>query len=82
MLYRPHRGVLADSMAEVKTFSSKAELVEYLENDLRHWPDLDHLDVNSIHADYVCFDARVGWQTYNVILDGYGVLGQCNEPLD
>lgn len=79
-LFRPHRELLAESMREVREFSSREKLVNHLQRHLDTIPHHGKYDANKIsiekYGDGV--DVRIGWDTYIVHLAGYGVLGFTN----
>ena len=66
ILYRPHRGTLADAMAEVKEFSSIKEMREYLAQDHKN-----AFDISDIVISYYCYDDRIGWETFIVTVTRY-----------
>lgn len=82
MKYRPHKWLLADSMAECADVDGRAGLIEHLRKELSPWPTLDGFADNAIHVDPYCAgDDRIGWKDVWIItLDGYGVLGFCDGP--
>lgn len=72
--YRDHRGGLSDSMATVQQFQTKAELIDYLQQDLyQFFPG--KYDVSKIEIKYYGYDQRIGWDSYIVLLPSFGVLG-------
>ena len=71
--YRPHRGSLAEAMKEVKTFHFFSEFVDFLREDLAQF--VAPLEVGKLMINYYGFDDRIGWPTYIVTLDGFGVIG-------
>lgn len=66
ILYRPHRGTLADAMAEVKEFSSIKEMREYLVQDHKK-----AFAVSDIVISYYCYDDRIDWETFIVTVKRY-----------
>jgi len=63
MKYRDHRELLADSMKTVREVSSVEEIKQHL-NDYYNqfgW------EVEEIRFSPVCYDCRIGWNTYNVL---------------
>jgi hypothetical protein len=66
ILYIPHRGTLADAMAEVKKFSSIKEMCEYLVQDHEN-----AFDVSDIVISYYCYDDRIDWETFIVKVKRY-----------
>ena len=79
VLFRPHRGGLAEAMAEVKTFRLREELIAFLNEDLAHYSR--KIDEDKFKIEPYGFDKRIGWDTYIVSMDGYGVFGFTNGPL-
>lgn len=69
MKYRDHRASLAESMATVREFKDRAELVAHLQR----------ADADVEIRPYV-YDARTGWDTYIVTVKGVGVVGFCDGP--
>lgn len=79
--YRDHRGSLIASMATVQEFDCKDALVEYLQEDLDRF-HCGKYDCSAIKVENYGFDERIDWDTWIVSLDGYGVLGFTNGPVD
>ena len=79
VLYRPHGGSLADAMAEVISVKSRAELVSFLKE--KWWHFFVEVKDEDLHIEPYTYDSRIGWDTYIVTLDGYGVQGYTNGPL-
>lgn len=80
MKFREHRGMLADSM-------ETAVEVDGLEGLLRH------LKARFADAPYMCDyhlkaepyggdDDRIGWKNVHIVMDGNGVVGFTDGPLD
>lgn len=72
-LYRPHRGHLSDSMAEVIELADFNALInhlqqEYLDMGLTPMPHRDNVVVKPY-----CWDERIKWDTYIVTIDGNAV---------
>jgi len=80
--FREHKGLLCDSIETVKEFSSKEDLVKHLQNKLDIWYvgkyDLNKLIIEKYGEG---IDKRIGWDTYIVYLDGYGVFGFTDGPV-
>ena len=66
--YRPHRGSLVNSMAEVIEVRSIAELVHHLQRTCI--PDRRSPTRETVEVAPYCFDGRIGWNTYLVTVDG------------
>lgn len=74
MKFRPHRGLLTDSMAACVDVADSAALIAYLQSQD---PDSE-LNYTQIQIEPYGngTDARVGWTNLCIVtLDGYGVLG-------
>lgn len=72
-LFRPHRGTLADSMADAVPVHS--------------WHDIAFLTGFTVSAiEPYGFDARIGWDTYIVLTDDMATprqaIGFTNGPLE
>ena len=81
MKFREHRSLLVDSMETVKEFDGKKDLIEHLQKDLDRWGvgkyDLSEITIEKYGNG---IDDRIGWDTYIVHLEGYGVLGFTDGP--
>jgi hypothetical protein len=64
--FRPQRGGLAESMAETIEFASLDALRSYLQETLPVW-------VEAVEVKPYGFDARIGWDTYIVTVNGMAV---------
>ncbi len=74
LIYRPHRGSLADAMAEAKTFNSFDEIKEYVANEWNSiwgWNILNPNDI--VLGDDIGDDNRVGWRNCHYL---------CTKKLD
>jgi hypothetical protein len=69
-LFRFHRSTLEESLRTVRTITSREELIEFVAKELGF--TLAEADLKI--AAYG-FDARTGWSTYIVTVDGLGVVG-------
>ena len=57
IVYRPHRGLLADAMAEVKHFSCIEDMIRHVKDDWgRYYSNVDVI-VDNTEID----DPRIGW---------------------
>jgi hypothetical protein len=82
VLFRPHRNTLAKAMSEVRTFKSRAELISFLNDDLKqNYLRPSAIDEADFRIEPYCYDERIGWDTYIVYEEGYGVFGFTNGPL-
>ncbi len=81
-LFRSHRGSFDDSMETVKEFEDREKFLEFLKEEMKHWPC--PFDGHLVQVEPYCiFDERNNWSTYIVTMEGYGVLGftdGCVEP--
>ena len=69
MLFRPQRGSLDDSMAQVQPVKTRADIER-----------ITGFKVVAIEP-YYGFDARIGWDTYIVLTNGRSAIGFTNGPL-
>lgn len=61
-IYRPHRGSLADSMAEAKEFDTKEEMFDYIVATQGSCLGGNRFDVEDLVIDdKVVADHRIGW---------------------
>lgn len=68
MRYRPHRGGLAESLAETIEIESLAALAQHLQTE----PQLLEF------APYGGDDARIGWKDVHIVsITGFGIVGYC-----
>lgn len=77
---REHRGHLDDSMATVREVQDRGELLAIIQGQLQAF----HVDVKDeqLHVEpYGGIDERIGWDTYLITIDGYGVWGMADGPL-
>ncbi|MNL05740.1 hypothetical protein D3C87_1263520 [compost metagenome] len=81
MKVRPHRRLLDEAMAEVKEIEPTIEAVKkWADASFGEMqpPDLSGLVVEKYGTG---IDTRIGWDTYIVVLPGWGVLGFTDGPL-
>jgi hypothetical protein len=78
MLFREHRGGLDESMATVVTLNGWDDLVAYVQKELL--PFCMDVKPEQIHVKPLCYDQRIGWDTYIVTVDDYGVFGMTDGP--
>ena len=78
-LVRRHRGGLAESMATVQVVRDRAHLVEVIRESLA--PFGKNIEPDQISIEPYHFDARIGWNTYLICIEGYGVWGMSNGPI-
>jgi hypothetical protein len=70
---REHRGSLDDSMATAKPCATRAELLARVRESLA--PYAREVPDEALHVEPYGRDERIGWDTYLVTIDGYGVWG-------
>lgn len=71
MLYREHKGTLADSMATVKEVRDFAHLLEVIRESRSHWPTLDGtVTPETVKVEPYGRDDRIGWDTHMVTVNG------------
>jgi len=71
--WRPHRGALADAMAEKRTFETWNDLLMFLRDDWSEW----YAEPKNVSAEPYGFDDRINWDTW--IVSGeihYNVRGE------
>jgi hypothetical protein len=69
--YRPHRGGLAESMAEVIDVKTLDELITAMSRGLLNWYPKNKLPTAAnVTIEPYCKDERIGWDTYIVCVDG------------
>jgi hypothetical protein len=81
MKFRPQRGSLDAAMAEAREFADRAELVAHITERL--WPWNFDVTTEMVHVKKYGpdIDERIGWDTYVVTVDGYGVFGFTDGPV-
>jgi hypothetical protein len=81
MKYRPQRGSLDVSMAEVVEVSGMDELLAAMLRGMEGWYPLDHRPSRSnVTVEPYGFDDRIGWDTYLVCASGHA-WGFTDGPL-
>lgn len=83
MLYRDHRGGLAESLLTVREFSgTRADLIDLLRKNLDEFFPSHGLDLSKITVEPYYPDERIGWMRQHIVhLAGYGVFGFTDGPL-
>ena len=76
MKFREHRGGLAESMETVVELDSRGKFLEYF----KHLILKSGFDGGTLSFSEYGYDKRIGWNTYLVCLEGYGVLGMLDGP--
>jgi hypothetical protein len=77
--FREHRGGLAESMATVREVRDREHLVRLVAEALEPWGLAITPDMVSLER--IGFDPRIGWDTWMVTVEGYGVFGMTDGPL-
>ena len=82
-LFRPQRGSLDSAMSEVKGYSSKQMLIDDLQAEMDEYGvgkyDCSKTTIEKYGSG---IDKRIGWDTYIVHLEEYGVFGFTNGPAE
>lgn len=90
VMYRPHRGGLAEAMSESKEFKSLKDMVDYIVDNFNSTVDCFHIEATDLHiAKYSDNDERIGWHDvfvvcflpYNCIHDKHGYKKYFNHTL-
>lgn len=76
---REHRGSLADAMETVFEVQDFAGLVDHMKQTLEPYGQM--VKAEDVKVEHYTFDDRIGWDTYIVSIDGYGVWGFTDGPL-
>jgi hypothetical protein len=81
MRYRPHRGGLAESIAETVNVKGRAGLIAHLRYNWRNWEVVQFSDDQVRVEPYGGDDDRCGWKDVHIVtIDGAGVQGFCEGP--
>lgn len=75
--FRFHRGGLAESMETVVTVADKAALC----NQVRAARGYPAFEDGQIAVSPYCYDARIGWDTHIVTLEG-NAIGYTDGPME
>jgi len=81
--YRDHRGSLAESMATVQEFEKREGLIKYLKYDMKGFSV--PFKAEDLKIEKYMFDERIGWDTFIVTIENFGVVGFTNgylQPTD
>ena len=69
--YRPHRGTLAEAMAEVVEVATRADLIEHMRKSVESWYPPEELPtIENIEIRPYGYDTRIDWHTYIVLVKG------------
>jgi hypothetical protein len=77
MKFREHRGSLAESMLTVVDLNTKKEFCDHISKVARKIVPEGEFTIS--FSDY-SFDIRINWDTFLVMLEGYGPIGMLNGP--
>lgn len=82
MKYRPHRGMLADAMAEVAELAPDRDvLVAHMRAEVSNWYPQDEMPTReNVEVKPYGFDQRIGWDTHIVTVKG-NAWGFTDGPL-
>ena len=82
VLYRPHRGSLADSMREMVEVNDLSQLVRHMRREVERWYPGDELPTEeNTKLEHYWYDDRIGWDTWMVLVKGQA-WGFTNGPLE
>lgn len=74
-------GGLAESMETVQEINpTKACLVSFIKNSLSSFSQMNDLKSNDVTVKFYGYDERIKWNSYIVIINGYGVFGFIDGP--
>jgi len=79
-LVREHRGGLAESMATVQPVRDREHLVEIIRESLG--PFAFRVEPEHVTVTPYVRDSRIGWDTHLICIEGYGVWGMANGPIE
>ena len=79
--YRDNTGHLGESLADVRIFKSKAELVQSLAKSFNESESelIPEINERTVHIKFYTYDNRIGWPTHKVTIDNYGLVGFTNK---
>lgn len=80
MKVREHRGSLADSMRTVREVAGREELFKLIRETLAPFGEL--VEPEQIKIEPYGRDERIGWDTYLISVQGYGVWGMADGPIE
>ncbi|HEV8364576.1 MAG TPA: hypothetical protein VGQ52_13760 [Gemmatimonadaceae bacterium] len=80
MKFREHRGMLVESMETTVDVPDRPALIKHLQNILQIYYIAMQPDDLTVEP-YGGTDARTGWDTYIVIVRGFGVIGFTDGPV-
>lgn len=77
---RQHRGNLSDSMETVCEVQDFDQLLAVVRESLEPFGQI--VSAETVHVEPYTWDARIGWETHLVTIDGYGVWGMTDGMLE
>jgi hypothetical protein len=75
MKFREHRGSLAEAMGTVVDLENGDALVDHVTSLLSHWGYGRSYVERFLRCQQYQYDPRIGWDTWLITLEGYGVIG-------
>lgn len=83
MKFREHRGSLGASMDTMVELETRAQLIDHVKKMYSTFVHGFNFDDIVVEPYYMTPDSRCGWeQTYVVRLDGFGVIGFTDSPVE
>lgn len=80
MKFREHRGGLKESMETMVELKDRAALLEYCIKALGDFRF--SFPPEALHIKPYSYDDRIDWDTHIVSIDGYGVVGFTDGPVN
>lgn len=80
MKFREHRGSLIESMKTLVEFNDRSQLLDILKKTFGDYKIPKNL--NNFKIKPYIYDERIDWDTHMVTLEGHGVLGFTDSPVD
>ena len=73
--------MLTESLETIQEFETKGDLINYLQSIVNKYGK-DKFDCNKTTIKPFGFDERIDWDSYVVHLDGWGVFGFTDGPVE
>ena len=85
--YKPHHGLLVESMSELKTFDSVEDMISWVVKDWNSMAlslkNVQTVSIQDITIDNYGADERIGWKNnYIVYIKGLVVFGMFSTDID
>lgn len=85
--YKPHRGLLVESMSKLKTFDSVEHMISWIIKDWNSMAlslkNVQTVSIEDITIDNYGTDERIGWRNnYIVYIKGLVVFGMFSTDID